>query len=149
MKRTNLGRRTQWLAPGLVLALVAGTAQAVVVKGRGDLAAAGNGVAVLVLRGGVNAAGVGLAVVEEEDIAELDGHGRITRLGGGRVLLEGFGRIVVRSPDDRTRVEVAGAHLRLRARGVGVAFLKGVGHFMTDDVDGAWDADTEVEFESE
>ena len=137
------------MAVALVLALMAGTAQAVVVKGRGELAAAGNGVAVIVLRGGVNVAGVGLAVVEEEDIAELEGHGRITPLGDGRVLLEGFGRIEVRSPDDRTRVEAAGAHLRLRARGVGVAFLKGVGHFMTDDVDGPWDADTEVEFDSE
>lgn len=142
-------RGTRWLGPALALALLAGSAHAVVVKGRGVLTAAGNGVAVIVLRGVVHVAGVGLAVVEEEDLAEVDGDGRITPLGDGRVLLEGFGRIAVRSPDDRTRVEVAGAKLRLRARGVGVAHLKGVGNFMTDDADGSWEPEPEVEFDSE
>lgn len=129
-----------WLA-------AAGVAGAVVIKGKGQLTAAGNGVAVLVFRGGANLAGVGLAVVEEDAIAGLDGHGRITPIGNGRVLLEGFGRIEIRSPDQRTRVEIAGAKLRLRARGVGVAYLKGVGHFMTDDHADAWSEDATVEFE--
>jgi len=131
----------------LLLVAVAGSAGAVVIKGRGELTAAGNGVAVLVFRGGANLAGVGLAVVEEDAIAGLDGHGRITRLDDGRVLLEGFGRIEIRSPDQRTRVEIAGAKLRLRARGVGVAYLKGVGTFMTDDLADAWTEDLGVEFE--
>ena len=133
----------------LTVALLAagGVASAVVIKGRGELTAAGNGVAVLVFRGGANLAGMGLAVVEEDSIASLDGHGRITPLGRGRVLLEGFGRIEIRSPDARTRVEIAGAKLRLRARGVGVAYLKGAGHYMTDDHADAWSDDVTVEFE--
>jgi len=119
----------------------------VVIHGRGPLAATGNGFAVLELRGVLRASGVGLAVVEEDAIVDLEGHGNITRLGPRRVLLEGFGSMTIRSLDDRTRVELAGAHLRIRARGAGRALLKGTGHFMTDDQDGRWGA--EVEFDGE
>ena len=129
------------------LLLATSAAHSVVVKGRGELTAAGNGVAVLVFRGGANLAGGGLAVVDEDALVDVQGHGRITPLGDGRLLLEGFGRIEIRSPDERTRVEIAGAKLRLRVRGVGVAFLKGVGHYMTHDVDGAWAEDLSLEFE--
>ena len=73
-----------------------------------------------------------------------DGEGRVTPLPGGRVLLEGFGRVSVRSLDERTRVEIAGARLR---RGAGVAILKGVGHFMTDDLDDVWSEDKILHFE--
>lgn len=142
-------RRTGIGCAVVLLALVAGVAQAVVIRGVGQLSAAGNGLAVIELRGGLVARGIGLAIVEEEALAHVEGHGRITPIDDGRLLLEGFGRMVVRSPDERTRVEIAGARLRLRARGVGVAFLKGVGHFMTDDVDGRWEPESEVEFDSE
>ena len=125
--------------------LAASAAHAVVLQGRGELTAAGNGVAVLVFRGGANLGGIGIAVVEEDALADVQGHGRITPLGDGRLLLEGFGRIEIRSPDRPTRVEIAGAKLRLRARGVGRAFLKGVGHFMTDHLDGRWGPDMELE----
>jgi hypothetical protein len=144
MRRLKIGAAAL-LAVSLLA--VAGVASAVVVKGRGELTAAGNGAAVLVFRGGANLGGIGLAVVEEDAIAGLDGHGRITPLGDGRVLLEGFGRIEIRSPDERTRVEIAGARLRIRARGVGVAWLKGVGHYMTDDRSDSWSDDLQLEFE--
>jgi hypothetical protein len=132
-----------------VLLLAASAAQAVILKGRGELTAAGSGLAVLDFRGGAALAGIGVAIVEEDALVETQGQGRITPIDDGRLLLEGFGRIVVRSFDERTRVEVAGAKLRLRARGVGRAFLKGVGHYMTDDLDGAWNVEQVVEFESE
>lgn len=147
------GKATQkgvWLAAlALTLVFAAAAAQAVVIQGRGVLSAAGNGFAVVELRGALHASGIGLAVVEEDAIVDLQGHGRVTRIGEGRVLLEGFGAIAIRSLDDRTRVELGGARLRLRAKGIGRAFLKGVGTFMTDDVDGGWDPDAEVLFESE
>ncbi len=129
------------------LLLVAGAAQAVVVKGKGTLRAAGSGFAVLDFRGVASVVGAGLAVVEEDDVLRLDGHGRITPLDDGRILLEGFGRIVIRSVDDRTRVEVAGAGIRLRAKGVGRAFLKGHGRYSTDDLDDDWRDDDVIEFE--
>lgn len=132
-----------------VLLLAAGAAHAVILKGRGELTAAGSGLAVLDFRGGAALAGIGMAIVEEDALVDTQGEGRITPIDDGRLLLEGFGRIVVRSLDERTRVEIAGAKLRLRARGVGRALLKGVGHYMTDDLDGAWNAEQVVEFESE
>lgn len=132
-----------------VLFLVAGAAHAVIVKGRGELTAAGSGLAVLDFRGGAALAGIGMAIVEEDALVDTQGEGRITPIDDGRLLLEGFGRIVVRSLGERTRVEIAGAKLRLRVRGVGRAFLKGVGHYMTDDLDGAWNSNQIVEFESE
>ena len=128
-------------------ALAAGVAQAVVVKGRGELLARGNGVAVLDLRGFASAGGIGLAVVEEDALVETTGQGRVTPLGDGRLLLEGFGAIAVRSPDEPTRLEVAGARLHLRARGVGIARLRGTGVYSTDDGDGRWGPDLAVELE--
>ena len=129
------------------LLLVASAAGAVVLKGRGQLSAAGNGLAVLEFRGQGTFAGFGLAIVEEQAIVSTRGEGQITPLAGGRVLLEGFGRVSVRSLDERTRVEIAGARLRLRAQGAGVAILNGVGHFMTDDFDDVWSEDKIVHFE--
>jgi hypothetical protein len=129
------------------LVLVTSAAQAVVVKGRGELTAAGNGFAVLDFRGGATLAGVGIAIVEEDALVDTHGEGRVTPIDNGRLLLEGFGRIVVRSLEERTRVEVAGSKLRLRARGVGRALLKGVGHYMTDDLDGTWNHDQILEFD--
>ena len=132
-----------------VLFVVASAAHAVIVKGRGELTAAGSGLAVLDFRGGAPLAGIGVAIVEEDALVETQGHGRITPIDDGRLLLEGFGRIVVRSLEKRTRVEIAGAKLRLRARGVGRAFLKGVGHYMTDDLDGVWRSEQVLEFDNE
>jgi len=124
-------------------------AEAEVVAGRGELHAAGNGLAVLVFRGRATVRGLGLAVAEREAVIRTHGEGRIMPLGDGRVLLEGFGRITVRSLRDRTRLEAAGANLRLHARGVGVAYLKGTGLYHTDDRDGAWEPDAAVAFDSE
>ncbi len=129
--------------------LVASTASAVVIKGRGELRAAGNGLAVVELRGQASIGGAGLVIVDDFAIVETDGIGRETEIGGGRVLFEGFGRVTVRSLDRPTRIEAGGAKVRLAARGVGRAFLKGCGVFHTDDVDGPWAPDNEVEFDSE
>ncbi|MBW2361119.1 MAG: hypothetical protein JRG84_09480 [Deltaproteobacteria bacterium] len=129
------------------LMLVASAAGAVALRGRGQLTAAGSGLVVLDFRGQRTFAGFGLAIVEENAILRTAGEGRMRPLPDGRVLLEGFGRVTLRSPDERTRVEIAGARLRLRARGAGVAVLKGVGHFMADDVDGVWAEDRVLEFE--
>jgi hypothetical protein len=142
-------KRNAWLAAAFVATLLlAGSATAEVVAARGELIAAGNGFAVLDLRGVATLRGLGLVIVERDAIVDTEGHGHVTPLGGGRVLFEGFGRVTVRSFDERTRIEAGGARLRLRARGIGVAFLKGVGHFTTDDQDGNWGADLAVEFES-
>jgi hypothetical protein len=141
-------RSIAWVTAALGAAgLAAGVAHAVVVKGRGELLARGNGVAVLQLRGAISANGFGLAVVEADALVETQGEGRVTPLGDGRLLLEGFGGIVVRSPDEPTRLEIAGAGLRLRARGVGIARLRGTGAYSTDDVDGRWGPDHVVELE--
>ena len=80
---------------------------------------------------------------------EVEGRGRSTELPDGRTLYEGFGRARVRSLDARTRVEVGGARLRLHARGVGRAFLKGCGVVHTDDLDADWGPDLEMGFESD
>ena len=137
-----------WIGAALAAAgLAAGVAHAVVVKGRGELQARGSGFAVLALRGGVVASGIGLAVVEEDKIAETSGQGRITPLGDGRVLLEGFGSVAVRSPDEPTRVELSGARLRIRARGAGVAYLRGVGAYSTEDSEGRWGRELSIELE--
>jgi len=153
LRRLRPGRRIAGVAAAFALAVAAVAAPpaagAEVVAGRGELHAAGDGFAVLVLRGQATVRGVGLAVVEREDVLETEGRGRITPLGDGRVLLEGFGRITVRSLRDRTRLEAAGANLRLHARGVGVAYLKGTGLYHTDDRDGAWEPDAAVAFDSE
>ena len=146
------GRIAGAVLAATLLILAAGfvsEAGAEVVAGRGELRAAGNGLAVLVFRGQATVRGIGLAVVEREDIVETHGHGRITPLGGGRVLLEGFGRVTVRSLRDRTRLEAAGARMRLHAKGVGVAYLQGVGVYTTDDLEGAWGPDAGVAFESD
>jgi len=154
-ERRRVRRVSGALAVIAALAVAGGLAVpagAEVVAGRGELHAAGNGLAVLVFRGQASVRGIGLAVVEREDVLETEGEGRITPLGDGRVLLEGFGRITVRSLRDRTRLEAAGAHLRLHARGVGIAYLKGTGLFRTDDaegVEGAWEPDAAIAFESE
>ena len=129
------------------LLLVASSAGAVVIKGVGELRAAGNGAGVLEFRGQGTFVGVGLAVVEHDALVSVRGNGNATPLPGGRVLLEGFGRITVRSLDNRTRVEIAGAHLRLRVRGAGIAILKGVGHVSTDDLDESWTDERIFEFE--
>lgn len=134
------------LAFGLLLG---GSAQAVVVHGKGELRAAGHGFVVMELRGVATVAGRGLVIVERAAIVEKDGFGRVTPLGDGRVLLEGVGRVRVRNLRDRTRLEAGGARLRVRARGIGVAILDGVGHYSTDDQDGRWGPDLEVEFASE
>jgi len=141
-------RKLGWLTSALGAAgLAASVAHAVVVKGRGELLARGNGVAVIQLRGAVVANGIGLAVVEEDKLVETSGDGRITPLGGGRLLLEGFGGLVVRSPDEPTRLEVAGAALRLRAHGAGIVRLRGSGIYATEDGDGRWGQDRVVELE--
>ena len=141
-------RNMAWVAAALgTAALATGVAHAVVVKGRGELLARGNGVAVLELRGAVSASGIGLAVVDEDALVETTGEGRVTPLGDGRLLLEGFGGLVLRSPDEPTRLELAGARLRLRARGVGVARLHGTGSYSTDDSDGRWGAELSIELD--
>jgi hypothetical protein len=141
---------TSWIAGALAgVLLLAGAAGAVVLKGRGELIASGNGLAVLELRGKASVRGLGLVIVDEHAVVDAQGHGRSTRLGDGRVLFEGFGVVSVRSLRQRTRVEAAGAKLRLRAQGSGVALLKGTGHFLTDDVDGRWGAGVTVEFQEE
>jgi hypothetical protein len=156
MHRTRSARpsgriATAALAAALVVLSIpfAPPADADVVAGRGELHAAGNGLAVLVFRGRATVRGIGLAVAERDDILETRGEGHVTPLGDGRVLLEGFGRITVRSLRDRTRLEAAGAHLRLHARGVGVAHLKGTGLFHTEDRDGAWEPDAAIAFDSD
>jgi len=124
-------------------------ARAEEVVGRGELHAAGNGFAVLVFRGQATVRGRGLLVAQRDDLLETRGEGRATPLGDGRVLLEGFGRVTVRSFRDRTRIEAAGARLRIWARGIGVAHLAGAGIYTTDDLEGSWGPDVRVEFESE
>lgn len=141
-------RSLAWATAALGTAgLAAGVAHAVVVKGRGELLARGNGVAVLELRGAVSASGFGLAVVDEDALVETTGEGRVTPLGDGRLLLEGFGGLALRSPDEPTRLELGGARLRLRARGVGVARLHGTGVYSTDDGEGRWGPELSVELE--
>ena len=44
-----------------------------------------------------------------------------TPVDGNFAVETGFGGLALRSPDEPTRLELAGARLRLRARGVGVA----------------------------
>jgi hypothetical protein len=147
-------RQVRWI-PGaaaiallLAAALSASEAPAEIVAGRGELRAAGNGLAALVFRGQATVRGVGLLVAEAEAIADTRGVGRITPLGDGRVLLEGFGRVTVRSLRERTRLEVAGARLRLRAHGVGVAVLQGTGVYHTEDRTGRWGPERGVAFDS-
>ena len=148
MARIRGHRGGRWMAAALGAAcLAAGVAHAVVVKGRGELLARGSGIAVLALRGGVTASGIGTAIVEEQRIVEISGEGRVTPLGDGRVLLEGFGRVAVRSLEEPTRVELAGTRLRIRARGAGVAHLRGVGQYTTDDAEGRWAPDLVLEVE--
>jgi hypothetical protein len=143
-KKRSLG----WTGAAFAVAcLAAGAAQAVLVKGRGELLARGSGFAVLELRGGVTASGAGLAVVEEAAIVETSGEGRMTPLGDGRVLLEGFGQVSVRSLEDPTHVELAGARLRIRARGAGFAWLRGVGQYTTEDAEGRWSPTLAIELE--
>ena len=137
--RLSTVKRSSWFGVALVAAVaLAASASAVVIKTRGALSAAGNGLAVLELRGVVTLRGAGLLVAERDAVVDAEGAGRVTPLDDRRVLFAGFGKVTVRSLDDRTRVEAAGAKLRLRARGVGVAVLKGVGHYMTDDQAGRW-----------
>ncbi len=144
MNAKKIGRIALGVA---ALLLVASAAGAVVLEGRGQLSAAGNGLDVLQFRGEGSFAGFGLAIVEQRAIVSTSGEGHITPLPRGRALLEGFGRVSIRSFDERTRVEIAGARLRLRARGAGAVILKGVGHFMTDDLDGVWSDDKILHFE--
>ncbi|MCP4002956.1 MAG: hypothetical protein GY725_02045 [bacterium] len=139
------GKGWSVLAASAVLC-IAGIASAVLIEGRGELAAAGDGLAVVTMRGVANIAGLGIAIVPERKIEELDGQGRVTPLDGGRVLLEGFGRVVLASPNEVMRFKAAGARLRLRARGAGVARLKGHGRIWTDDADAPWNPDVDVEF---
>ncbi len=144
------GNRRIWMAAALVATLVgAGAAQAVVVRGVGALAAAGNGLAVVDLRGQLGVKGVGIVVADPDVVVRTDGVGQVSLLDDGRAVYEGFGYVVVESLDTRTRVEAAGARIRLRARGIGRAVLKGKGVYSTSDLDGAWDADATIEFESE
>jgi len=49
----------------------------------------------------------------------------VTLVEDGRILYEGFGQAAVRSPDQRSRFEAAGARIQLHARGLGRAFLAG------------------------
>jgi len=146
------GHRLAGLATAALLVAVLASgfdARAEEVSGRGELHAAGNGFAVLVFRGQATVRGRGLLVAERDDILETRGEGRATPLGDGRVLLEGFGRVTVRSLRDRTRVEAAGARLRIWARGIGVAHLAGAGIYTTDDLEGSWGPEVSVEFESQ
>lgn len=144
------GSRRLWMAAALAAALVgAGAAQAVVVRGVGALAAAGNGLAVVDLRGQVGVKGVGIVVADPDVVVRTDGVGQVSLLDDGRAVYEGFGYVVVESLDARTRIEAAGARIRLRARGIGTAVLKGKGVYSTADLDGAWNADATIEFESE
>ncbi len=132
----------------LALALgFASTASGVVLEGKGDLVAYGSGFAVLELRGEVRLRALGLLIVEPDVEVETDGRGRSTFLEDGRILYEGFGRAVVRSPDAPTRIELGGAGIRLRARGVGRAFLKGRGVVHTRDHDAPWEHEGELELE--
>ena len=137
------------LIAAVAVALIATATSAVVLKGRGELVAYGSGLAVVELRGVLRARGIGLLVVEPDAEVETQGMGRATELADGRILYEGFGRVRVRSLDQRTRVELAGAGIRLQARGVGRAFLKGRGGYHTDDLDGEWGPESEIEFESD
>ncbi len=139
---------TIWLAVALVvLGLGATAASAVVIAGRGELHAMGDGFAALDLRGVLRVRGGGILVADRGAIVELDGRGRCAPVADGRAVCEGFGEAVVRSVRQRTHVEIAGAHLRLHAKGAGRALLRGTGIFHTDDVDGAWADEAEVEFE--
>ncbi len=116
MNAKKIGRIALGVA---ALLLVASAAGAVVLEGRGQLSAAGNGLAVLQFRGEGTFAGFGLAIVEQRAIVSTSGEGHITPLPRGRALLEGFGHVSIRSFEERTRVEIAGARLRLRAGGDG------------------------------
>lgn len=134
------------LVCGTVVA--AGSADALTLKGKGEVHAYGNGLAVFHMVGVFTVRGGGLLVVEPDAQVQTFGIGRETALADGRILYEGFGRAVVAS-FVATRIEVAGARLRLHGRGAGVAFLKGAGVVFTDDLDRPWDPDVELEFESD
>jgi hypothetical protein len=146
--RRSTGTRRTGLLLALIAALAATTASAVVLKGRGELHAAGSGLAVLDMRGVVHARGGGILIVEPQAIVDIDGQGRETQLDDGRILYEGYGRAKIVTPR-RSRIEIAGARIRLHARGAGRAVLRGCGLVHTDDVDGDWEEDVEVEFQSD
>lgn len=136
-------------ATGLIAAIllvVASSSSGAVLHGRGELHAMGNGLAkfdmvgVLVVRGG------GVLIVDDGVRIETEGRGRTTFLEDGRVLYEGYGHAIIAS-ETRMQVTVAGARIRLHAKGKGRALLKGVGRIQTEDLDHEWADDPEVDFE--
>ncbi|MAE97142.1 MAG: hypothetical protein CL910_21035 [Deltaproteobacteria bacterium] len=144
----NAWNRFRPLALALVLAFSATAASGIVLKGRGELHGFGSGLAVLQMRGVLTVKGGGVLIVSEDARVETHGVGRETLLGDGRILYEGFGRAVVASPRP-TRIEIAGAGIRLHAKGAGRALLKGCGVVHTDDFDGRWENEIELDFESD
>ncbi len=138
----------RWMTLALVVGatLLATAASAVVLKGRGEVHAAGSGLAVFDMVGVLVVRGGGLLIADESARVEVEGIGRQTALGDGRVLYEGYGRAVVASPEP-TRIEIAGAKLRLHARGAGRALLKGCGVLHTDELHSRWEDDVDLEFE--
>lgn len=138
--------RVAMLALAVGAALVATAASAVVLEGRGEVHAMGSGLAVFDMAGVLVVRGGGLLIADESARVEVEGIGRQTSLGDGRVLFEGFGRAVVASREP-TRIEIAGAKLRLHAKGAGRALLKGCGVVQTDDQHTRWEAEALLEFE--
>ena len=146
MRTERLLAMTLALAVGA--ALMATAASAVVLKGRGEVHAMGSGLAVFDMKGVLVVRGGGLLIVDERARVDVEGIGRQTALGDGRVLYEGYGRAVVASPEP-TRIEIAGAKLRLHAKGVGRALLKGCGVVHTDDLHSRWEEEVDLEFETD
>ena len=144
MKVNNL-RAVPCLVAALFLVL-ATAASGVVLHGRGELHAMGNGLAKIQMVGVLAVRGGGVLIVDDHVRIETEGHGRTTYLEDGRVLYEGFGRARMVS-DTPMDVTIAGARIRIHAKGGGRAFLKGIGRIQTDDLDTDWADDPEVAFE--
>ena len=136
------------LALAAVVGLTASGVGAVVLKGRGELHAYGSGLAVLKMRGVLAVRGAGVLIADEDAVVDVGGRGKATHLGDGRILFEGYGHALITSRTP-TRIEIAGAHIRLHAKGAGKALLKGCGVISTDDLDLRWEDQNSVEFDSE
>ena len=132
----------------LATAFLATAAQGVVLQGRGELHAAGNGVAAFQMVGVLAVRGGGVLIVDDDVRVETQGVGRVTDLGDGRLLYEGYGRAVVASTAPFA-ARITGTKIRLHAKGKGRAFLKGCGRLETGDLDEDWGPDLEVDFDAD
>ncbi|MEM7409590.1 MAG: hypothetical protein AAF430_05045 [Myxococcota bacterium] len=135
------------------IGLAASAAHAVVLQGRGELHAGGNGIAAFQMVGMLAVSGGGALIIDDDIRVETQGVGRVTDLGDGRLLYEGYGRAIARSTAPFT-AKITGAKIRLHAKGKGRAFLKGCGRLEVGapdegGLDEEWGPDLELDFDSD